>query len=167
VPQPTCHWRTAESIPGKGDVRAPEQLNLTCESMALPSSPCTLYTSPPRTRTCRQQFAPPLCACSPCTPKLWKLFGGWSLHSKALEALDGASERAELVVFTSREAYVYRIPPASTTGHRADTWGVDDWLQARAHLHSCLRTAPCLLRDTAGPGGLLNCQAVLPVLLSR
>jgi hypothetical protein len=80
---------------------------------------------------------------------------------------DGASERAELVVFTSREAYVYRIPPASTTGHRADTWGVDDWLQAQAHLHSCLRTAPCLLRDTAGPGGLLNCQAVLPVLLSR
>ncbi len=87
MPQPTCHWRTAESIPGKGDVRAPEQLNLTCESMALPSSPCTLYTSPPRTRTCRQQFAPPLCACSHCTPKLWKLFGGWSLHSKALEAL--------------------------------------------------------------------------------
>ena len=47
---------------------------------------------------------------------------------------DGAPERAELSVFTSKEAYVYRIPPASTTGHRADTWGVDDWLQARAML---------------------------------
>ena len=42
---------------------------------------------------------------------------------------DAEAERAELTVFSSKEAYVYKIPPASTIGHRADTWGVEAWLQ--------------------------------------
>ena len=42
---------------------------------------------------------------------------------------DPEPERAQLTVFSSKEAYVYKIPPASTIGHRADTWGVDAWLE--------------------------------------
>lgn len=36
-------------------------------------------------------------------------------------------EYAELTTFQCRDAYVYRIPPASTNGHRAELWRVDDW----------------------------------------
>ncbi|RMZ57072.1 hypothetical protein APUTEX25_002304, partial [Auxenochlorella protothecoides] len=32
-------------------------------------------------------------------------------------------------VFMAEEAYVYRIPPATTVGHRAETWNVNSWLQ--------------------------------------
>lgn len=37
--------------------------------------------------------------------------------------------RAELITFTSKECYVYRPPPASSIGHRAEFWDVDHWLQ--------------------------------------
>lgn len=40
-----------------------------------------------------------------------------------------AEARAELTTFQCREAYVYKIPPASTIGHRAELWNVDAWLQ--------------------------------------
>ncbi len=43
-------------------------------------------------------------------------------------------ERAQLTVFLSKEAYIYKIPPASTIGHRADTWNVDSWLQVESFL---------------------------------
>ncbi|KAK9788599.1 hypothetical protein WJX73_010633 [Symbiochloris irregularis] len=47
-------------------------------------------------------------------------------------------ERVELTVFTTKESYVYQIPPAGTTGHRAETWNVDSWLQAVAvHVVTC------------------------------
>jgi hypothetical protein len=39
---------------------------------------------------------------------------------------------AELTTFQCREAYVYKIPPASTIGHRAELWDVDHWLQVEA-----------------------------------
>lgn len=46
---------------------------------------------------------------------------------------DAAEEElmhSELTTFQCREAYVYKIPPASTVGHRAELWDVDHWLQA-------------------------------------
>ncbi len=43
---------------------------------------------------------------------------------------DNESElRAEVVTFRCKEAYLYSVPPASTIGHRAETWNVDKWLQ--------------------------------------
>ncbi len=51
MPQPTCHWRTAESLPGKSDAPALERLNVTSKSMDLSTSPGTQHTSPPRPRT--------------------------------------------------------------------------------------------------------------------
>ncbi len=46
MPQPTCHWRTAESLSGKDDVPAPERLSVTCKSMDLTSSPCRQHHGP-------------------------------------------------------------------------------------------------------------------------
>ena len=46
-----------------------------------------------------------------------------------MDDADAEPERTELTVFSSKEVYVYQIPPASTIGHRADAWGVDAWLQ--------------------------------------
>ncbi|KAK9917965.1 hypothetical protein WJX75_000106 [Coccomyxa subellipsoidea] len=37
--------------------------------------------------------------------------------------------RAELTTFSCRESVVYMIPPASTVGHRAELWNVDNPLQ--------------------------------------
>lgn len=34
----------------------------------------------------------------------------------------------ELPLFGCREAYVYRVPPATTVGHRAEMWDVNNWL---------------------------------------
>ena len=48
---------------------------------------------------------------------------------------DDDGPHAELTTFQCREAYVYKIPPASTIGHRAELWDVDHWLQACAVLH--------------------------------
>ena len=49
---------------------------------------------------------------------------------------DDDGPHAELTTFQCREAYVYKIPPASTIGHRAELWDVDHWLQAHAILHN-------------------------------
>ena len=43
-----------------------------------------------------------------------------------------AELRAELTTFQSKECYVYRPPPASSIGHRAELWDVDHWLQVSA-----------------------------------
>ena len=40
-----------------------------------------------------------------------------------------AEYRAELTTFRCKECYVYRPPPASSIGHRAEFWDVDHWLQ--------------------------------------
>lgn len=41
-----------------------------------------------------------------------------------------AEDVAELVTFTSKEAYVYApIPAATSYGHRAELWNPDKWLQ--------------------------------------
>lgn len=37
--------------------------------------------------------------------------------------------RVELVTFSCRECVVYMIPPASTVGHRAELWDVENPLQ--------------------------------------
>ncbi len=34
----------------------------------------------------------------------------------------------ELPLFSCKEAYVYRVPPATTAGHRAEMWDVNKWL---------------------------------------
>ncbi|PRW58154.1 Adaptin ear-binding coat-associated 2 [Chlorella sorokiniana] len=34
----------------------------------------------------------------------------------------------EMVLFRCKEAYVYRVPPATTVGHRAELWDVNKWL---------------------------------------
>lgn len=39
--------------------------------------------------------------------------------------------RPELVTFSCKEAYVYKAPPASTVGHRAEVWDVDNPMQVR------------------------------------
>lgn len=41
------------------------------------------------------------------------------------------TERVELLTFSCKEAYVYIAPPATTVGHRAELWDVDNPLQAR------------------------------------
>lgn len=50
-------------------------------------------------------------------------------------AAEEEEEHAELTTFQCRDAYVYRIPPASTIGHRAELWRVDDW--------DAVRPGPC------------------------
>ncbi|KAI7835318.1 hypothetical protein COHA_004710 [Chlorella ohadii] len=34
----------------------------------------------------------------------------------------------DMVLFRCKEAYVYRVPPATTVGHRAELWDVNKWL---------------------------------------
>lgn len=41
---------------------------------------------------------------------------------------DGGEPVPELPLFSCKEAYVYRVPPASTVGHRAEVWDVNNWL---------------------------------------
>ena len=54
-------------------------------------------------------------------------------HDMAAAAPAGAeeAERAELVSFSCSECYVYAIPPglATASGHRAESWGLDKWIQ--------------------------------------
>ena len=47
-----------------------------------------------------------------------------------------------MTTFRCRECYVYRVPPAGTLGHRADSWGLDKWqeivsLRVVEHGDSC------------------------------
>lgn len=35
------------------------------------------------------------------------------------------NELPELPLFSCKEAYVYRVPPATTAGHRAELWNVN------------------------------------------
>ena len=49
---------------------------------------------------------------------------------------DNNEVRPELVTFSCKEAYVYKAPPASTVGHRAELWDVDNPMQVRMFL-SC------------------------------
>ena len=54
--------------------------------------------------------------------------------SGAESAADCGAARAdgvvlELPLFSCREAYVYKVPPASTAGHRAELWDVNKWVQ--------------------------------------
>jgi len=42
---------------------------------------------------------------------------------------EGEEQRCQLIIFQCKELYIYKVPPASTIGHRAELWGVDNWLQ--------------------------------------
>lgn len=52
--------------------------------------------------------------------------------AKGKAAEDAGSQQAEevdvvLVRFKVKECYLYSVPPASSIGHRAETWGVEKW----------------------------------------
>lgn len=70
----------------------------------------------------------------PCDP--WK----HSIRYPAFrDMVEGSAEpRAELTTFQCKECYVYRPPPASSIGHRAELWDVDHWLQVSATLFKFL-----------------------------
>ncbi len=42
---------------------------------------------------------------------------------------DCEDPRPELVTFSCKEAYVYKAAPATTVGHRAELWDVDNPMQ--------------------------------------
>lgn len=76
---------------------------------------------------------------------------GGDLHSCCVfPCADDDGPHAELTTFQCREAYVYKIPPASTIGHRAELWDVDHWLQAHVSTphdptsHDVSANPPCL-----------------------
>ncbi|KAK9805274.1 hypothetical protein WJX72_010397 [[Myrmecia] bisecta] len=46
-----------------------------------------------------------------------------------MTSTEDETPRVELVTFSCKECYIYKIPPASTVGHRAELWDVDHWLQ--------------------------------------
>ena len=48
--------------------------------------------------------------------------------SVGMQDVDAAAP-SEVVAFQASEAYVYSIPSATTVGHRAETWNVNEWLQ--------------------------------------
>ncbi|PSC68868.1 Adaptin ear-binding coat-associated 2 [Micractinium conductrix] len=49
----------------------------------------------------------------------------------ATEAPSASGEELpELLLFAAKEAYVYRVPPATTAGHRAELWDVNKWMAA-------------------------------------
>lgn len=39
----------------------------------------------------------------------------------------GGEELPELPLFSAAEAYVYKVPAATTSGHRAEMWDVNNW----------------------------------------
>jgi hypothetical protein len=47
----------------------------------------------------------------------------------AVEGEDEDVVHGEVQLFKWSSVYVYRIPPASTIGHRAEMWNVDSWFQ--------------------------------------
>ena len=53
------------------------------------------------------------------------------LPSKCMTDAADREYRAELTTFQCKECYVYRPPPASSIGHRAEFWDVDHWLQVK------------------------------------
>lgn len=63
-------------------------------------------------------------------------------------------EHAELTTFQCRDAYVYRIPPASTIGHRAELWRVDDWDAVSLLYSICFPAAPELPSPVAAENRL-------------
>lgn len=70
-------------------------------------------------------------------------------------------EHAELTTFQCREAYVYRIPPASTIGHRAELWRVDNWdAEVRVTVVSCQEA--CWVRLLDKESGELFAECPIP-----
>lgn len=65
----------------------------------------------------------------------------------------------EVSAFVAPDAYVYRIPPATTVGHRAETWNVNSWIQeVRVRVACKDEEAAIRLEDpgSGGPWGLLR-----------
>ncbi|KAK9841047.1 hypothetical protein WJX81_007611 [Elliptochloris bilobata] len=74
---------------------------------------------------------------------------------------EAAPAGLELTVFSCKDAYVYKIPPPSTIGHRADTWNVDAWLQeVRCAVVTC--GDDCIIRLTAEGTGELFAECPVP-----
>ena len=75
----------------------------------------------------------------------------------------GSAIATEQVLFSCpKDAYVYRVPPASTVGHRAELWNVNEWLQEVA-VRVASRDEACavrLLDDKTGAPPVLPPGAV-------
>lgn len=65
--------------------------------------------------------------------------------SPAAAAASAAADESlpELPLFSCKEAYVYRVPPA--TNHQAETWDVNNWVRqcTQQHLLACSQSARC------------------------
>lgn len=70
-------------------------------------------------------------------------------------------EHAELTTFQCRDGYVYRIPPASTNGHRAELWRVDDW-DAEVAVAVVSRQEECWVRLLDKDSGELFAECPIP-----
>lgn len=42
-----------------------------------------------------------------------------------------SDQHLELTVFSCSDCCIYRIPPVTSFGHRAELWDVDKWLRVR------------------------------------
>ena len=68
---------------------------------------------------------------------------------------------AELLVFSCKESYVYQVPPATTVGHRADTWNVNKWLTEVA-VRVVTSGDDCFVRlEDCKTGGILTLSMAL------
>ena len=76
--------------------------------------------------------------------------------------------RPELLTFSCKEAYVYKAPPASTVGHRAELWDVDNPMQVRMPL-ACRSIALRAANDDKGrcAGGGMQCGNVWGRMLGQ
>ncbi|KAL0055203.1 hypothetical protein WJX82_008776 [Trebouxia sp. C0006] len=69
--------------------------------------------------------------------------------------------RAELTTFQCKECYVYRPPPASSIGHRAEFWDVDHWLQ-EVSLRIVTSDEDCTIRTYDIKTGALFAECGVP-----
>lgn len=65
----------------------------------------------------------------------------------------------ELTAFVAPDAYVYRIPPATTVGHRAETWNVNSWIQEVRVRVACKDEEAAIRLEDPASGGLWGLPA--------
>lgn len=72
-----------------------------------------------------------------------------------------AELRSELTTFQCKECYVYKVPPASSIGHRAEFWDVDHWLQ-EISLKIITCDEDCTIRMFDFKSGALFAECTIP-----
>lgn len=63
-----------------------------------------------------------------------------------------SEQHVELTVFTCSDCCLYKIPPSSSFGHRAELWDVDKWLRVRLAARDLYLCTACNI-DAAFPCG--------------